>query len=150
MVSKWEIYYCNLDPTVGSEQKGTRPVLVVSADAVNHHLPVSTALPLSSVEPGERIYPTEVLLGTDISGLPKPSVAMLQQIRTVSHARLTNLAGKLTDVATQKKFWRPAAIILICKCRIFCAPRRYSMSMTKKHRIYSNDYKIVTNGNLMQ
>lgn len=103
MVNKWEIYFCNLDPTVGSEQRGTRPVLVISTDAVNHNLPVSTVLPLSSVKPGDKIYPTEIMLDTGITGLPKLSVAMLQQIRTVSHNRLINLAGKIMDKTTQER-----------------------------------------------
>ena len=103
MVSKWEIYFCCLDPVVGSEQRGTRPVLVISTDAVNHNLPVSTVLPLSSIKSGEKIYPTEIVLDTEITNLPKLSVAMVQQIRTVSHSRLVNLAGKITDLKTQKK-----------------------------------------------
>jgi len=103
MVNKWEIYYCCLDPVVGSEQKGTRPVLVISTNAVNHNLPVSTVLPLSSVKPGDKIYPTEVVLETGISGLPKRSVAMVQQIRTISHNRLANLVGMIVDAATQAK-----------------------------------------------
>ena len=103
MVNKWEIYFCSLDPAVGSEQKGTRPVLVISTDAVNHNLPVSTVLPLSSVKPSERIYPTEVMLDTDITGLPKLSVAMVHQIRTISHSRLTDLAGKISNSTAQEK-----------------------------------------------
>lgn len=103
MVNKWEIYFCNLDPTTGSEQRGTRPVLIMSTDSVNHNLTVSTVLPLSSVKPTDKIYPTEVLLSTQVSGLPKLSVAMIQQIRTVSHNRLQNLAGKITDISTQEK-----------------------------------------------
>ena len=103
MVNKWEIYFCGLDPTVGSEQKGTRPVLIISTDAVNHNLPVSTVLPLSSVKPGDKIYPTEILLDPGVTGLPKPSVAMVQQIRTVSHTRLINLAGRITDAAARDK-----------------------------------------------
>jgi len=102
MVNKWEIYYCNLDPTIGSEQKGTRPVLVISTNAVNHHLPVSTVLPLSSVNPGDRIYPTEVLLDKSVTGLPKHSVAMIQQIRTISHNRLNTFSGAITDNKTQE------------------------------------------------
>ncbi len=103
MVNKWEIYFCNLDPTIGSEQRGTRPVLIISTDSVNHNLPVSTVLPLSSVKPTDTIYPTEILLPTAISGLPKLSVAMVQQIRTVAHSRLHNLAGIITDIETQEK-----------------------------------------------
>jgi len=101
MVDKWDIRFCSLDPVLGSEQRGIRPVLVVSNDAVNHALPVSTVLPLSSVKPGDRIYPSEVLLTTDITGLPKESVAMIQQIRTVTHARLARLAGRIVDQTTR-------------------------------------------------
>ena len=97
MVNKWEIYFCNLDPTQGSEQRGTRPVLIISTDSVNHNLTVSTVLPLSSIKGNEKIYPTEILLPADITGLPKLSVAMLQQIRTISHSRLINRVGMITD-----------------------------------------------------
>ncbi len=97
MVNKWEIYFCNLDPTKGSEQRGTRPVLIISTDSVNHNLPVSTVLPLSSVKEGDKIYPTEVMLTQSQTGLPKLSVAMIQQIRTISHDRLMNKAGTITD-----------------------------------------------------
>lgn len=103
MVNKWEIYFCNLDPTLGSEQRGTRPVLVISTDSVNHNLTVSTVLPLSSVKGNERIYPTEVLLPVDITGLPRLSVAMIQQIRTISHSRLANKVGMITDDETREK-----------------------------------------------
>ena len=103
MVNKWEIYFCNLDPTIGSEQKGTRPVMIISSNAVNHNLPVSTVLPLSAIKTGDITYPTEILLDKNITGLTKLSVAMVQQIRTVSHKRLLNLAGKITDVETQEK-----------------------------------------------
>lgn len=98
MVNKWAIYFCNLNPIQGSEQQGKRPVLVVSNDVVNHTLPVSTVLPLSSVKAGDKIYPTEVFLPAKISGLPKDSVAMCQQIRTVSHERLGRPVALLNDV----------------------------------------------------
>lgn len=101
MVNKWEIYFCNLNPVQGSEQQGKRPVIVVSNDIVNHILPVSTVLPLSSVKAGDKIYPTEVFLPAKISGLPRDSVAMCQQIRTVSHDRLENLVSNLNDISLQ-------------------------------------------------
>ena len=103
MVNKWEIYSCNLDPTIGSEQQGTRPVLIISADAVNHNLPVSTVLPLSSVKPEDKIYPTEILLDPEVAGLARLSVVMVQQIRTVSHIRLNSLLGEISDEETRQK-----------------------------------------------
>jgi mRNA interferase MazF len=111
MVNKWEIYFCNLDPTKGSEQRGTRPILIISTDSVNHNLTVSTVLPLSSVKENDKIYPTEIMLPTEISGLPKLSVAMVQQIRTISHDRLTNKVSTITDEKTQQK--------ILEACRIY-------------------------------
>jgi mRNA interferase MazF len=103
MVNRWDIYFCSLDPTQGSEQRGTRPVLIVSNDAVNHALPVCTVLPLSSIKPGSRVYPSEVLLPALLTGLPKDSVAMVQQVRTVAHTRLTKLSGQLADEALREE-----------------------------------------------
>lgn len=104
MVKKWEIYYLDLDPTKGSEQKGTRPILVISNDAVNSNLPVFTCIPFSSVKPGAKIYPTEVFLSTEDSGLPKDSVLMLQQIRTVSIDRISgNRIGEIKDEEIKAK-----------------------------------------------
>ena len=111
MVKKWDVYFLNLDPIKGSEQRGTRPVLVISNDAVNQFLTVFTCIPFSSVKPGDKIYPTEVLLTTAESGLPKDSVLMLQQIRTVSQERI---AGKrisaINDAAIRKKINRALAL----------------------------------------
>ena len=95
MVNKWEIYFCDLNPAIGSEQQGKRPVLVISNNAVNHNLPISTVLPLSSVKETEKIYPTEILLPAEATNLPKLSVAMVQQIRTISHNRLMNKVGSI-------------------------------------------------------
>ncbi|MCL2751367.1 MAG: type II toxin-antitoxin system PemK/MazF family toxin [Firmicutes bacterium] len=105
MVKKWEIYFLDFDPTKGSEQQGVRPALVVSNDSVNKHLPVFTVLPFSSIKSGAKIYPTEVELPADITGLPKDSVVMLQQIRTVSLDRLRSVtkAGEITDVLYRGK-----------------------------------------------
>lgn len=103
MVNKWEIYFCDLSPVVGSEQKGKRPVVIVSSDAINHHLTVSTVLPLSSFKEGERVYASEVLLGTRETGLSKDSIAMVYQIRTLSHDRFLNRAGMISDELQRNK-----------------------------------------------
>ena len=96
MVKKWDIYYLNLDPTQGSEQRGVRPVLVISNDAVNKNLPIFTCIPFSSVKPGAKVYPTEVFLTASESGLSKDSVLMLQQIRIVSSTRI--FGGKVSEI----------------------------------------------------
>lgn len=97
MVNKWEIYFCDPNPVIGSEQQGTRLVLVISNDAVNHNLPVSTVLPLSGVKENDKTYPTEILLPIETTSLLKLSVAMVQQIRTISHSRLTKKVGSIIN-----------------------------------------------------
>ena len=99
MVKKWEIYFLDFDPTKGSEQKGVRPALVISNDSVNKYLPVFTVLPFSSIKEGAKIYPTEVELPAKATGLSKDSVAMLQQIRTISTDRIADArkAGEVSD-----------------------------------------------------
>jgi mRNA interferase MazF len=103
MINKWDIFFCDSHPTQARKPQGTRTVLVISNDAVNQFLPVSTVLPLSIVKPGEKTYPTEVLLPALKTGLPKDCVAMVQQIRTVSHVWLINNTGKLTDELLQEQ-----------------------------------------------
>lgn len=103
MVKKWDIWFLNLNPTQGSEQKGVRPVLVISNDAVNDNLTVFTCIPFSSVKTGTKIYPTEVFLSSLESNLPRDSVLMLQQIRTVSEDRILNKVTTITDIKIKEK-----------------------------------------------
>lgn len=97
MVNQWDIHVCSLDPTIGSEQRGFRPVLVISNDAVNHAIPISTVIPLSSVKEGAKIYPTEVIIPAAATGLDRDSVAMIQQIRTLSHERLKRRVAQIVS-----------------------------------------------------
>ncbi len=104
MVKKWTIFFANLDPIKGSEQRGIRPVLVVSNDAVNDNLPIVTIVPFSSVKQGAKIYPTEVYLSMQESGLTKDSVLMLHQIRTISKERLIGKpASQIVDKEIKQK-----------------------------------------------
>jgi len=61
-VERWSVWLANLDPVVGSEQGRTRPVLVISATALNDILPVVNVLPVTSRKGNRRIYPNEALL----------------------------------------------------------------------------------------
>jgi mRNA interferase MazF len=81
-----DIYFADLNPVVGSEIAKQRPVLIVSNDANNRAASTVTVVPLTSQV--NRIYPFEVLLTMDDTGLPKPSKAQVQQIRTISKQRL--------------------------------------------------------------
>ncbi len=92
---QWNIFWVNLDPAKGSEQAGTRPVLVVSTEPVNRVLPVVTVLSITSMKPGRKIYPTEVHLPQKETGLDKDSIVMAHQIRSISKERLGSVCGKI-------------------------------------------------------
>lgn len=92
---QWGIFWADLAPTKGSEQAGTRPVLVVSAEEVNQALPIVTILSLTSVKRGRKVYPIEVLLSSKVTGLPKDSIAMAHQIRAIAKERLGEKCGSI-------------------------------------------------------
>ena len=93
---QWAVMQANLNPAIGTEQKGTRPVLVVSNESFNQAVPNITILPLTSTK--RRLYPSEVSLPSGISGQPLDSIVMAHQIRTISKQRLGKLIGYLTDI----------------------------------------------------
>ncbi len=97
MVKMWSIYWTSLDPIIGSEQAGIRPSLIISNNIVNEVLPVVTVLPLSSIKKSNRIYPTEVFLPRKLSLLPKDSVIMIHQIRTIAKERIGSKCGDIND-----------------------------------------------------
>lgn len=86
-MKRGEIYYANLDPTVGSEINKKRPVLIISNNANNKAAATVTVLPLTSNI--SNIYPFEVALHPKKTGLSKASKVQCQQIRTISKMRIT-------------------------------------------------------------
>ncbi len=92
---QWVVMEANLDPVAGSEQKGIRPVLIVSNEEFNQAMPNVTVLPLTSTK--RRLYPSEVFLPRGKVGQPMDSIIMAHQIRTISKQRLQRLIGHLED-----------------------------------------------------
>lgn len=99
---RWEVYWVDLEPSVGSEQGGERrPAVVVSNDGFNQHFDVVTVVPMTKRKGKKRrIYPFEVL-APDLVGTGHQSVLMPQQVRTISKHRLLERAGVLGSVAIQ-------------------------------------------------
>jgi mRNA interferase MazF len=87
----------NLDPIVGSEQGKTRPVLVISDEDINAILPVINIFPITSYKQGRKIYPNEVYLKEEQSGLDKDSIVLCYQIRTIDKKRLIKKIGGIKD-----------------------------------------------------
>lgn len=90
---RWSVVYVYLDPSVGREQAGNRPALVVSDETFNQAMEVVTVLPITSRKPGRAVYPNEVLLSPEESGLEVESIVMAHQIRTISRHRIKRRAG---------------------------------------------------------
>ncbi len=99
---QWQVVRADFDPVEGSEQAGVRPALVVSREAANRALSVVVVLPLTSRKSSRMIHIGEILLVAGEGGLPNESVAMCQQIRTISKTRLLGSYGTVIDETTRE------------------------------------------------
>ena len=86
-IKRGEIYYADLSPTVGSEQGGVRPVLVIQNDIGNKYSPTVIVCAITSKLSKAKI-PTHIELESEKYNLPKDSVCLLEQIRTLDKQRL--------------------------------------------------------------
>lgn len=98
-VKRGDIYYADLSPVVGSEQGGLRPVLIIQNDIGNRYSPTVIAAAITS-RMGKNKLPThiEVYAATG-AGLPRDSVILLEQIRTLDKRRLREKLGHLDEDA---------------------------------------------------
>ena len=92
-INRGDLYYADLNPVVGSEQGGIRPVLVIQNDVGNKHSPTIIVAAITS-KSGKAMLPTHCLLSAD-AGLDRDSVALLEQIRTIDKRRLKDHVGTL-------------------------------------------------------
>ena len=91
-IKRGDIYYADLNPVVGSEQGGTRPVLIISNDMGNKYSPTVIAAAITSRAYSKVRLPTHTQV-TDFEGLDKESVVLLEQIRTLDKKRLIKYMG---------------------------------------------------------
>jgi mRNA interferase MazF len=97
---QWVLFQADLDPIVGSEQRGVRPVLVVSNEPFNQATTNVTIVPLTSTP--RHLYPSEVLLPAGAAGQPRDSILMAHQVRTISKQRLLRSIGAVLDEGLQQ------------------------------------------------
>lgn len=94
MVAQYDVYLINLDPTIGSEIKKTRPCVVISPDEMNRHLATVIIAPLTTKS---HSYPSRI----EISFQKKTAWIVLDQIRTVDKRRLVKRLGTIDESAIQ-------------------------------------------------
>ena len=96
-VKRGDIFYADLSPVVGSEQGGTRPVLIVQNDTGNRHSPTVIAAAITS-QTGKARLPTHIDLPVDQNcGLSRDSVVLLEQVRTLDKKRLRERMGHVDE-----------------------------------------------------
>ena len=100
-VRRGDIYYADLSPVVGSEQGGVRPVLIVQNDTGNRYSPTVIAA-ASTSQTKKATLPTHISLSAPDFGLPRDSVVLLEQIRTLDKRRLRERMGRVDGELMEK------------------------------------------------
>ena len=95
-IKRGDIYYADLDMTVGSEQGGTRPVLIVQNDTGNKYSPTVIAAAITSQTKKTKL-PTHIEVSMENCGLTKNSIILLEQVRTIDKSRLKEKMGHISD-----------------------------------------------------
>jgi len=100
-IIRGDIYFANLDPVEGSEQGGTRPVLIIQNAIGNLYSPtIIVAVVTGQIKTANQS--THVVIGTETSGLLKSSMVLLEQIRTIDRSRLISYMGYLGDTDMER------------------------------------------------
>lgn len=95
-LQRGEIFLANLEPIIGSEQGGIRPVLIIQNEISNKYSPVTIIAAITSRN-FEKDYPTNVFISKKESGLEKDSTIMLNQLRTIDKNRIIKKMGSLDN-----------------------------------------------------
>ena len=96
IIKRGDVFYAELNPVVGSEQGGTRPVLIISNNTGNRHSPTVIIAAITSRVHTKAKLPTHTSV-KDFEGLDKDSIILLEQIRTIDKQRLKQYMGMMPD-----------------------------------------------------
>lgn len=100
-MKRGEIYRADLDPVVGSEQGGTRPVVIIQNDIGNLHSPTVIVAAVTTRHKKPHL-PVHVAITAEESGLTRDSVVLTEQVRTLEKSRLTKYLGALGEDAMRR------------------------------------------------
>ena len=93
-IRRGDLFYADLNPVVGSEQGGIRPVLVIQNDVGNYFSPTVVAAAITSRK-AKNSLPTHILL-ENVPGLAPTSLLLLEQLRTIDRKRLRGYIGRIS------------------------------------------------------
>ena len=100
-ISKGDIYYASLDPIVGSEQNGTRPVVIIQNDIGNKYSPTVLVAPITTKVKSKAYLPTHVFIKSS-KHIKSDSIVLLEQIRVLDKSRLISYVDSLTKEEIKK------------------------------------------------
>lgn len=92
IIKRGDIYYAELNPVIGSEQGGTRPVLIISNDIGNRYSPTVIIAAITGLEHTKANLPTHIIV-KGFEPFEKNSIILLEQIRTIDKKRLQEYVG---------------------------------------------------------
>jgi mRNA interferase MazF len=94
-LNQYAIVLVNLDPTIGSEIKKTRPCVIISPNEMNQYLQTIVIAPMTS---SSKPYPTRI----EVKSIKTKGWIVLDQIRTIDRQRITKVFGKLSEIEISK------------------------------------------------
>jgi mRNA interferase MazF len=101
IVKRGDVFFAELSPVVGSEQGGTRPVLVIQNDIGNRFSPTVIIAAITAQIQKAKL-PTHVEIDAKKYGFERDSVILLEQLRTIDKSRLTDKITQLDDALMEK------------------------------------------------
>ena len=101
IMKRGDVYQANLDPVIGSEQGGIRPVVIIQNDRGNRYSPTVIVVAVTTRRKKPQL-PVHVLLTREESGLKEDSIVLTEQVRTLEKTRLTRYLGTVTAQAMKR------------------------------------------------
>jgi mRNA interferase MazF len=109
-ISRGDVALCDLNPVMGTEQAGIRPVIILQIDRANAVSPHTIIAPFTT-KIRRALLPSHVLVPTGVGGLTQDSVVLCEQIRVIDKGRIIRVLGHLND-PYMKEIAKALSIIL--------------------------------------
>ena len=110
IINRGAVVLCDLNPVLGTEQSGIRPVVVLQIDRANNVNPHTIIAPFTTKIRRTQL-PSHVFVPADVGGLTQDSVVLCEQIRVIDKKRIIKVLGNLDD-PYMEKIDRALSIIL--------------------------------------
>jgi mRNA interferase MazF len=95
-IARGDVVLCDLNPVVGTEQAGIRPVIILQIDRANAVSPHTIIAPFTT-RIRRALLPSHVLISSGVGGLTQDSVVLCEQIRVIDKRRIIQVLGHLDD-----------------------------------------------------